>query len=148
MTSPRLKGQEISLRMLKDGALISALDSIGTFNGNTMLEIKEDGFLGEPTNRFDEVLNGFGGDFEMQVTSSAWINFETAITDRATRRIPGTTFNVIRTDLYPNGDSAIYTYKDVHWGELPQSVGGRVEFVKVKANFKCSERPVQINALP
>ncbi len=148
MTQPRLKGQEISIRMLKDGQLLSALDSIATFNGNTMLEIKEDGFLGEPVNRFDEVLTGFGGDFEMQVTTSAWINYELAIVDRATRRIPGTTFNVIRTDLFPNGDSAIYTYKDVHWGEIPAAVGGRVEFVKVKASFKCSERPVQINALP
>jgi hypothetical protein len=134
--------------VLQDGQLVGSIDSVSSFNGNTMLEIKEDGFLGEPTNRFDEVLNGFGGDFEMQVTGSAWINFELAVLDRATRRVPGTVFNVVRTDLYPNGDSAIYTYKDVHWGEIPAAVGGRAEFVKVKASFKCSERPVQVNALP
>jgi len=147
-TQPRLKGQEISVRVLQDGRLLTSLDSIGSFNENVDLEMKQDGFLGEPTNRFDEVLNGFGGDFEMQTTSSGWMAWQLAVIDRATRRTPGTVFNVIRTDLYANGDSIIYTYADVKWGAQPTSVGSRGDFVKVKASFGCSERPVQVNQLP
>ena len=146
--SARLKGQEISVRVLQDGKLIASIDSVASFNEEVDLEIKSDGFLGESVNRFDEILNGFGGDFEMQLTSSAFSTFQEAIIARATRRTPNVVFNVVRTDLYPNGDSAIFTYKNVFWGAQPTSVGARGEYVKAKANFKCSERPVQNNALP
>ena len=144
----RLKGQEISVRVLTDGKLVKSIDSIASFNEEVDLEIKSDGFLGESVNRFDEILNGYGGDFEMQLTSSAFIDFQEAIIARATRRTPNTVFNVVRTDLYPSGDSAIFTYKNVYWGGQPTSIGARGEFVKAKANFKCGARAVQQNALP
>ncbi len=147
-TSQRLKGQEISVRVLTDGKLVKSIDSIASFNEEVDLEIKSDGFLGESVNRFDEILNGYGGDFEMQLTSSAFIDFQEAIIARATRRTPNTVFNVVRTDLYPSGDSAIFTYKNVFWGGQPTSIGARGEYVKAKANFKCGERAVQQNALP
>lgn len=147
-TQPRLKGQEISVRVLQDGQVIRTLDSISSFNDTVALEIKEDGFLGEPTNRFDEILNGFGGDFEAQTTNANFIDLQLAVIERATRRTPGITFNVVRVDLYPNGDSAIFTYVDVRWGEQPTSIGSRGDYVKFKASFKCSERPVLNNSLP
>lgn len=148
MTEARLKGQEISIRCLQDGQLIVSLDSIASFNDEVALEIKEDGFLGEPTNRFDEILNGYGGDFEMQVTNTGYLGWQAAIIARAQRRTPGIVFNVVRTDLYPSGDSAIFTYRDVKWGAMPTSVGARGEYQKIKAAFKCSDRAVNVNALP
>lgn len=147
-TQLRLRGQEVSVRVLQDGNVINTIDSISSFNETVALEIKEDGFLGEGTNRFDEILNGFGGDFEAQTTSSNFIQLQLAVIEKATRRRPGLTFNVVRVDLYPNGDSSVFTYVDVHWGEQPVTIGGRAEYVKYKASFKCSDRPVLINSLP
>lgn len=147
-TQSRLKGQEISIRVVQDATTVDTLDSIGSFNEEVALEIKEDGFLGEPVNRFDEILNGFSGDFEMQLTNAAWVRWQQAIIDRATRRRPALKFNVVRTDFYASGDSSIFTYKDVKWGAQPTSLGSRGDYVKVKASFKCSERAVQTNALP
>jgi hypothetical protein len=144
---PRLKGQEISIRVTENGVVTDTLDSITTFNDEMKLETKEDGFLGERTNRFDEILNGYGGDFEMHTAKASWIRFQQAIADRATRRKPNTVFNVIRTDLFANGSSLVFTYADVKWGAQPTSVGGRGEFVKVKAGFVCSERHVIENAI-
>lgn len=144
---PRLKGQEISIRVTENGVVTDTLDSITTFNDEMKLETKEDGFLGEKVNRFDEVLNGYGGDFEMQTARASWIRFQQAIADRATRRKPNTVFNVIRTDLFANGSSLVFTYADVKWGAQPTTVGGRGEFVKVKASFVCSERHVIENAI-
>ncbi len=143
----RIKGQEIRVAISQDGAAIAAIDSVGTLGDETAFDLKEDGFLGEPINRFDEILNGYGGDFEMQVTTSAWMVFQQAVRDRATRVTPGTVFNVVRTDLFPNGESLVITYGDVHWGAQPTTVGGRGEFVKIKATFKCSERSEQLNQL-
>ena len=147
MTQQRLKGQEVSIRIIQDGNVATSIDSVGNFGDETDFEIKSDGFLGEPVNRFDEILNGYGGDFEMQVTNSSWIILQQAIRDRATRVNPSTIFNIVRTDLFPSGDSLIITYSDVHWGAQPTTIGGRGEYVKIKANFKCSERDEQLNQL-
>ncbi len=147
-TQQRLTGQEISVLILQNGNVINTIDSISSFNETVALELKEDGFLGEPTNRFDDILNGFGGDFEAQTTNANFIQLQLACIERATRRQPGLTFNVVRVDLYPNGDTAIYTYVNVFWGEQPTSVGSRGDYVKYKASFKCSDRTVLNNSLP
>lgn len=148
MPDPRLKGQEVSIRIVKDSVVVTEIDSIANLNETTALEIKEAGYLGETTNRFDEVLNGFGGDMEINITRANWINLELAIIARARRETPGTVFNVIVTDLYPNGESLVKVYSDVFWGEMPKSVAGRGDYVKPKLQFKCSERAATPNALP
>jgi hypothetical protein len=148
MVDQRLKGQEVSIRVVNAGNVVAEIDSVSNFNDSTALEIKEDGFLGEVVNRFDEILNGFGGDLEIHLTKANWIALQQSIIDRAQRLTPEVVFNVVRTDLYPNGDSIIFTYADVHWGDQGTSIGSRGDFVKVKLNFKCSERPYKVNALP
>lgn len=148
MPDLRLKGQEISVRVVDAGQVVDSIDSVSSFNEEVKLELKEDGFLGETANRFDETMNGFGGDFEFQVHNARWVAFQRTIIDKAQRRAPGRIFNVVRTDFYPNGDSVVYTYIDVHWTSMPTSIAAKGEFVKVKATFSCSERPEEINALP
>ncbi len=144
----RLKGQEISIRAIRGGVVVDSIDSISVFNQETMLELKQDGFLGETVNRFDSIFNGFGGDFEFHVHNNRWVGFERSIIDKANRNTPDTVFNVIRTDFYPNGNSTIYTYRDVSWGAIPHTVGSRGDYAKIKAQFQCSERPEQVNNLP
>lgn len=148
MADPRLKGQEISVRVVNAGVVVQEIDSISNLNEATMLELKEAGYLGETTNRFDEILNGFSGDFEFNITRANWIALELAIIARARRQTPDVVFNVVVTDLQPNGESVIKTYLDVAWGELPRSVPGRGDYVKPKLQFKCAERAVAVNALP
>lgn len=148
MADPRLKGQEVSVRIVNAGVVVTEIDSVANLNETTMLEIKEAGYLGETTNRFDEILNGFGGDMEINLTRANWIALELAIIARARRDTPDVKFNVVVTDFFPNGESLIKTYMDVSWGEIPKSVPGRGDYVKPKLQFKCSERAAVANALP
>ena len=148
MPDLRLKGQEVSIRTVAAGVVVDSIDSISAFNDEVMMEIKQDGFLGEFVNRFDEILNGFGGDFEFHVHNNIYVGWQRSVIDKAMRNIPGLLFNVIRTDFFPNGNSTIFTYRDVHWGSMPTSVGSRGDYVKVKAQFNCSERAEEVNALP
>jgi hypothetical protein len=148
MSDPRLKGQEISIRVVTDSVVDNTIDSIASMNDEVMLELKEAGFLGELVNRFDEIFNGFGGDMEIQLTKANWVSLELSIIERAQRKVLSRIFNVIRTDLYGNGDSSIYTYADVKWGAIATTIASRADYVKVKMQFKCSERTVQTNALP
>jgi|SRR5689334_15913693 len=144
----RLKGQEVSVRIIKDSVVVSEIDSVSNLNESTMLELKEAGYLGETVNRFDEILNGFGGDMEINITRANWILLELAIIARARRETPGVIFNVVVTDLLPNGESVIKVYTNVFWGEMPKSVPSRGDYVKPKLQFKCSERSATPNALP
>jgi len=147
MPGLRVKGQDISVRVINAGVVVGSIDSIASMNDNIALELKEDGFLGETANRFDEILNGYGGDFEFQVHRGDWNNFTKAITDKAERRTPDVQFNVVRVDYYPNGDTVTYTYTDVHWGAIPTSVASRGDFVKPRLEFRCTERPHQLEAV-
>lgn len=148
MSDQRLKGQEVSVRIIQDSVTIQEIDSVANLNETTALEIKEAGYLGETVNRFDEILNGFGGDMEINVTRANWISLELAVIARARRETPGVVFNVVVTDLFPNGETLIKVYRDVAWGEMPKSVPGRGDYVKPKLQFKCSERAATVNALP
>lgn len=144
----RIKGQEVSIRVVDSGNLVVSLDSISSFNEEMKSEIKEDGFLGESTNRFDDIHNGYGGDFEFQYRRADWSDFQLRVQARQTRQNPNLVFNVVRTDIYPDGSTTVFTYIDVKWGAMSSSVGSRADFVKGKANFACSTRNVKRNALP
>lgn len=144
----RLKGQEVSIRVVDNGNVVASLDSIASFNEEMKSEIKEDGFLGESTNRFDDIHNGYGGDFEFQFRRADWANFQLRVQARQERRNPNIVFNVVRSDIYPDGSTTVYTYVDAKWGPMTSSVGSRADFVKGKCQFACSKRPVKQNALP
>lgn len=147
MPDQRIKGQEISVRVVQAGNVINSIDSISAFNDSVALELKEEGYIGETVNRFDEILNGYGGDFEFTVHRGDWNDLVKAITDRAERVTPDVQFNVVRVDFYPNGDTVTYTYSNVFWGPIPTSVASRGDYVKPRMEFRCSERPYQLESV-
>ncbi len=148
MADPRIKGQEISLRVVNAGTVEQSMDSVSSFDDNVDMKEMEDGFLGEQVNRFDNALNGYGGNFEMQASNAGWVRFKQAVIAKAQRLNPNVVFNVVVTDLYPNGDSVVTTYVDVTFGSIPKTVASRTDFVKIKWSFKTSTLGEQINALP
>lgn len=130
--SQRIKGQEVVINIINDGVLEDTLTSIQSFNDEDMLEIKQQGYLGETSNRGDDIYNGTKFDFELHLQSQAWFNFKNAILDRAKRRKPDLVFNVTVTYFFPNGDTPTITYPDVKWGPIPKTVASRGDYVKVK----------------
>ena len=143
----RLKGQEVSIRIVQNDTTIAEINTISTFNEEVALRLLEAGYLGETTNRFDEILDGYGGDMEIAISKANWVLLQGAVTDRAQRKTIGTVFNVVRTDLFANGDSNVYIYTDVNWGPMPSNVASRGDYVKPKLQFKCSSRPVSTNSI-
>lgn len=144
---PRLRGQEVEVRIFTDGVLESTITSIASFEETFKLEKKEDGFLGEQTNRYDHIFNGIDGRLEFQVNSADWMLFENAVKSQAQRKTPATVINLVRSDFYANGQIAIITYANSKFGPMPTSVPGRGEFVKVSLDFSCSDRDEQITSV-
>lgn len=142
-----LKGQEVKLVALQDGSPIQEINSVASFNENVDLALQQQGYLGEKVNRFDEILNGFGGDVEMHVNQPAWVRFQKSVIARAQRAAPDLQFNLVRVDYYASGGSTIFTYLDIKFGAMPTSIGSRADKVKVKFSFGCSERPTDVNSV-
>lgn len=147
MSDPRLMGQEVTIRFTKAGAIVNSIDAIGSFNDSVLLEIKESAFLGEPENRYEEVLNGYSFNLEFQVSNAQWLDMQEAIIARARRETPDVKFSVVRVDKYSNGDTAVITYMDVKFGAQPTSIASRQEYVKVSIEGRCSKRTVKKNGL-
>lgn len=144
---PRLRGQEVEVRIFANGVLQDSITAVASFEETFKLEKKEDGFLGEQSNRYDDIFNGIDGRMEFQVNSADWMLFQNAIKLRAQRKQPGTVINMVRTDFYANGQTAIVTYADCKFGASPTSVAGRGEFVKVSLDFSCTERDEQFSSV-
>jgi len=144
---PRLRGQEVEVRIFTDGVLESTITSIASFEETFKLEKKEDGFLGEQTNRYDHIFNGIDGRLEFQVNSADWMLFQNTVKSQAQRKTPATVINLVRTDFYANGQVSIITYANSKFGPMPTSVPARGEFVKVSLDFSCSDRDEQITSV-
>lgn len=146
---PRLRGQEVEIRIIRDSVPELSISSVASFEETFKLEKKQDGFLGEVTDRYDHTFHGIDGKLEFQVNSSDWMQLQNAIKAQAQRKTPGTVINMLRTDYYANGQTAIITYADCKFGAQPTSVAGRGEFVKVSMDFSASDRDEQfLNGSP
>lgn len=141
-----LEGQEIRIRAVQDDQEVAFLKFLTSFNDSEDKEIKQADYLGENAARFTDLFVGYSGDLEFHVNVGSWNDWEASKRARAQRATPGTVFEIVRIDLFSNGDNVTYTYKDVAWGATSTAIASRGEKVKVKTSFKCSVRDEQQNA--
>lgn len=139
----RLRGQEVELRLVTDGSPEANITLFASFDDTQKLEKKEDGFLGEVTNRYDHIFNGVDGKLKCQVNSNDFLVFKNKVKAQAQRKTPGTIFNIVRTDYFANGQTTVITYVDVKFGAMPTSVGARGDFVTFEIDFSCSDTDEQ-----
>jgi hypothetical protein len=135
----RLKGQEVQVQVVVGGQLSDAFTAIASFSDTMKMESMEAGYLGEVTNRTDDIFNGWDGTLSMHVSKQKWMEFQALIKARAQRAQPDLVFNLVRTDFYPNGETPTRTYKDVAFGAEPTNVASRGDYVSVDVPFMCSD---------
>lgn len=139
----RIKGQEVTILITDDGNLEDTLTDIQNFNLEAQFEIKAQGYLGEKTNRKDEVYNGCKFDLELNLHKQDWFNFQQKIKDRAQRNTPDVVFNITGVFAFPNGETPTLLIPDVHFGAQPLSVSARGDYVKVKLEGEADDFRVQ-----
>lgn len=139
MADQRIKGQEVQIQLIQGGQVLAAFNAIGSFSDTQKSEKIEQGYLGETTNRHDDIFNGFDGNFNFHMENSAWTQFAIAVRARQRRQQPDLVFNIVRSDLYPNGETFTRTYPDVKFGPLPNNIGGRGDYVEGTIDFSSDE---------
>lgn len=139
MPEQRIKGQEVSILITRDGALEDTLTDIQNFNMDTELELIVKGYLGEKTNRKDDIFNGIKFDLELHLHKQDWFNFQAAIVSRAKRDTPDVKFNITGVMSFPNGDTPTVLLPDCKFGAIPMNVSARGDYVKVKLSGGCDD---------
>lgn len=141
----RVKGQEVGINIVRGGVLEDTITAILNFDSEDKFEIIEKGYLGELSNRHDDIYNGTSGSLEFNPSTQDYLLFRLAVLDRAQRRTPDMVFNITKTLFFPNGQTPIVTFPDCKFGPMPETVASRPDYVKVKIAFACDATDVQLS---
>jgi len=135
----RLKGQEVEVRLIKSGSIEKSLTDVVSFEFNPKLEIKSQGYLGETTDRHDDVYGGCTGKLTLHLERSAAAAFVRNLIERARRRLPSFAVNILATVSFPDGETLRVLFPDCKFGAPPTSFGGRSEYVTLTLDFACDD---------
>ena len=138
MANQRIKGQEVEVNVVVDGKVQTFTD-IQSFEMMSVTETKEEGYLGEKGNRYDEFYKGYTGNFKMHNSDGSVFTFLQAVKDRAQRRTPGTTINIKATLNFPSGDRARVLLSDAFFDEAGVAFGSRDAYGETSFSFKGSD---------
>lgn len=142
MPTQRIKGQEVSIIITRDGNPEQELVDIKSCEFTAEFEIKDEGYLGEKTNRKDEVFNGVKGSLELHIHSGDIFDFMQAVKDRAQRNTPDLVFNIAGIFAFPSGELRTATIPDVKFGAIPISTNARGDYTSVKLEFASEDYTV------
>lgn len=134
----RIKGQEISLMLVVGGQAQSTLTAIRSFEVTPKLEKKQEGYLGETTDRYDEVFQGCDFRMEYHYEDDAGLKLIEAIIERAARRTPGVQVNIKATLNFPSGRRKLVILQDAFFGNLPFGFSSRTEYGTLSVDGSCS----------
>lgn len=132
----RIKGQEVSIQTTVNGERQQSINDIQNLEVEFQLELLREGYLGEKTDRRDEVFRGVRGKMDLHFETSDTFKTIVAIIARAQRREPGNTINVQATLRFPNGENTKVVMPDVFFGPIPMTFGSRTEYGKITLDFE------------
>lgn len=138
MPSTRIRGQDVEVVVLADGRAQSFTD-IQSSEFTSETETSEEGYLGEKSNRYDEIYKGYSGSLDLHNSSPATLDFLKIVKDRAQRRTPGVTINVKMTLAFPSGERKRIVMSDAFFDASGVSFGGRDEYGTTTIPFKGSD---------
>jgi hypothetical protein len=139
----RLRGSETEIRVTRAGVLQDTITKVANFEFEAKIELTEDSFLGSSTNEYDETYNGCSFDFEVQLDTADWLDFQKGLENKARRITPDVVYSIAAVLSWPNGTTRALVIPDAHFGAVPISVGGKNEFVTSKCSGGASEYFIQ-----
>ena len=139
MPSYRLRGQEVSVQVVQNGALLADISDVKSFEVEFQLDVMSEGYLGEFTDRRDDMFKGVTGKIEFHIENGAPFDLVNAIVQRAQRRVPGTQFNVQSTVRLANGQRKRIVINDLYFGSVPFNVASRTDYVTYSLSFEAGE---------
>ncbi len=139
----RIKGQEVAIAITVDGSLQTRIDTIQSAEIEFEMELIEEGYLSETSDRVDAVYKLTRINLEGHCNSQAYIELADLLVRRAQRREGSPIrIDVVGTFAFPNGDNPSILLTDVYFESLPLNTGGRQEYTSFTLSGKCSDYKV------
>lgn len=135
----RIKGQEVEIMYVVNGSPKANITDVRSFEFAVQTEVLKEGYLGEKTDRRDEIFRGIRGRTELHYENGEIFDVIKEITDRAKRQKPGTLINVKATLNFPSGERVRALIPDVYFGEIPIGFPGRADYGTVTLDFEASD---------
>jgi hypothetical protein len=135
----RIKGQETTVIMTVDGVQQSSLSFVRSLTITPRFEIKEEGYLGQYQNAFDEIFNGCNFNLELNYGDDGVVDFMLKVKERAQRRTPGTVINMLTTLRFPGAAPVTVTLSDCFFGDFPLGFGSRSDYGTFTITGSCSD---------
>ena len=133
----RIKGQEVSIAILLDGTLQTEIDTVQSAEIEFELELMEEGYLGETSDRVDSVFKLMRIALTGHVSNSTYLDLANAIVLRAQNRAGAATrIDIVGTFAFPDGSLRSLIIPDVYFEAIPINIGGRAEFIEFNLNGK------------
>jgi len=139
MPSYRVRGQEVSVQVVQDGKIVAELNDVKSFDVEFQMDIMTEGYLGEFTDRRDDMFKGISGKIEFHIENNAPFDFINAVVQRSQSRVKGTQFNVQSTVNLPNGQVKRLLVNDIFFSSIPVNVSGRSDYVTYSLPYEAAE---------
>lgn len=139
MPSYRVRGQEVSVQVVQNGKIVAELTDVKSFDVEFQMDVMKEGYLGEFTDRRDDMFKGISGKIEFHIENNAPFDFINAIVQRSQSRVKGTQFNVQSTINLPNGQVKRLLVNDIFFSNVPVNVGGRSDYVTYSLPYEAAE---------
>lgn len=143
MPSQRVKGQEVSIIVTREGNLEAELTDIKSAEFSPQFELKVENYLGEKTPRHDEIYMGVKGSLTLHIHSGDIFDFVQAVKDRAQRNAPDLVFNIAGLFAFPSGEVRTLSVADVKFGSVPIAINDRGDYVEVKIEWGADDYEVE-----
>jgi hypothetical protein len=142
MGSPlNLIGENVQLRIVKDGALQKQFTDIKRSSVKFKRKILEDEYLGQSDIKTRMIRNGCEGRLEdMTTTQGDWLDLNDMIDDKAEGK-SSVEFALAMVFNYASGDKERVIFTNISFGDLDVSMGSKSENVTKSIDWKCGKRP-------
>ena len=120
------------------GQLEAAITAIRNFNLQLELKVLEEGYLGEVTNRHDDIFEGVSGSFETVPEGKDIFVLDQFLIERAQRKrdINASQVNATAKFNFPNGDAPVLLVPDMKFDPTSINTSGRDQYVAAPYSFK------------
>lgn len=139
MGATRLTGQNAEVQITENGQLLDTLTAIVSADFTVKIKLLTQGYLGETTERKDDIFMGVGGKMKLHLENKDWGRLLRSIVNRARRRQTNEQINVSWRMTYPTGEVQKFVIGNVFFSDIPVGFSARDAYVEVDLNFEAED---------
>lgn len=134
----RIRGQEVKVWLTKSDVPIQVLTDVRNFELTPKFTKLEEKYLGETSNRYDDMFDGVDFSMELHLEDPNVTEFLKLVQGRAQNRADKTKIAIQAELQFAVGAPKKISLPDCFFENLPLNVGGRSEYVTLKISGSCN----------